>query len=425
MIESEVEVTTVENEFYSPMLRALEKAVGKRECPEFTDEHFLKAGVGRCLNDVRSGRDWVQKAMAILKLAVTVSRFFISLKSERRLGLLGNVGSAVRSEADETAPSSDDPFGKHDELDGFAIYAADGHFHGTSAHEEPNGGRRQPVGHFFGMNLRTQTMIHLDVARPKFKREHDITALKRLEASALRMGEPKGRKVIIAYDPAVYDFPQWQRWKQSKGIYVITRMKENICLLICEDREFDQEDPRNAGIVSDQLGETNSGDMLRKIVYIEPATGRKFVFLTNEMTLPPGLLAFIYKKRWDIEKVFDQFKNKLMENRAWAKSLNAKCIQAQFMALTHNLTLLLERKIESEEGISDTKIEKKRKRRIERDRKTIQETGRKENTLVTQSYKAVQRSFQFIRWLRDALLIQTPWRHAIDRLTPLMAAYLS
>ena len=140
-------------------------------------------------------------------------------------------------------------------------------------------------------------------------------------------------------------------------------MKENTSLLICGDREFDREDPRNVGIVSDQLGGTNSGDMLRKIVYVEPATGKKFVFLTNEMTLPPGLIAFIYKKRWDIEKVFDQFKNKLMENKAWAKSSNGKCAQAQFMALTHNLTLLLERKIESEEGISDTKIEKKRKDR--------------------------------------------------------------
>ena len=425
MIKVEADVNTVGKEFYSPMLRALEKTTGKRECPEFTDEHFLKAGIGRCLNDVRSGRDWIQKAMAILKLAVTVSRFFTSLKSERRLRLLGNVADVIRSEADETAPRSDDPFAKHAELDGFACYAADGHFHGTSAHEEPIGGKRQAVGHFFGMNLRTQTMIHLDVARPKGKREHDITALKRLEVNALRMGEPKGRKVILAYDPAIYDFGQWKRWKQSKGIYIITPMKENTRLLICGDREFDRNDPRNAGILSDQLGGTNSGDMLRKIVYVEPATGRRFVFLTNEMTLPPGLIAFIYKKRWDIEKVFDQFKNKLMENKAWAKSSNGKCAQAQFMALTHNLTLLLERKIESEEGISDTKIEKKRKRRIEADRKTIQQAGRKENPLVTRSYKAVQRSFQFIRWLRHSLLVETSWRPAIEALRPLMRAYLS
>jgi len=85
------------------------------------------------------------------------------------------------------------------------------------------------------------------------------------------------------------------------------------------------------------------------------------------MTLPSGLIAFIYKKRWDIENVFDQFKNKLMEKKAWPKSANGKCTQAQFMILTHNLTLLLERKIELEEGISDTKIERKRKRRIGED----------------------------------------------------------
>ncbi len=195
--------------------------------------------------------------------------------------------------------------------------------------------------------------------------------------------------------------------------------------MICGDREFDREDSRNSGILSNQLGETNSGDMLRKIVYVEPATGSKFVFLTNEMTLPPGLIAFIYKKRWDIEKVFDQFKNKLMEKKAWAKSPNGECAQAQFMALTPNLTLLLERKIELEEGISDTKIERKRKRRIGGDRQRIQEAGRKENILVSRPYKAVQRSFQFLRWLRNSLLIKTSWRQAMEALRPLMVAYLS
>ena len=139
MIKMEAEVSTVGKEFYSPMLRALEKTTNTRECPEFTDEHFLKAGVGRCLNDVRSGRDWIQKAKAIFKLAVTVGRFFTSLKSGRRLRLLGNVAEVVRSEADEIAPLSDDPFAEHAELDGFAIYAADGHFHGTFAHEEAIG----------------------------------------------------------------------------------------------------------------------------------------------------------------------------------------------------------------------------------------------------------------------------------------------
>ena len=55
MMNGEAEVTTVGNEFYSPMLRALEMTTGKRECPEFTDEHFLKAGAGRRTKWTRLG----------------------------------------------------------------------------------------------------------------------------------------------------------------------------------------------------------------------------------------------------------------------------------------------------------------------------------------------------------------------------------
>ena len=81
MIKREAEVDTVGKQFYSPLLRAPEKAPGKWECSEFTDEHFLKAEVGRYVNDGPSGREWIRKAMEILKLAATVSRFFTSLKT--------------------------------------------------------------------------------------------------------------------------------------------------------------------------------------------------------------------------------------------------------------------------------------------------------------------------------------------------------
>jgi hypothetical protein len=32
----------------------------------------------------------------------------------------------------------------------------------------------------------------------------------------------------------------------------------------------------------------------------------------------------LYRQRWAVEKVFDQFKNKLREKKAWASSLEAK-----------------------------------------------------------------------------------------------------
>ena len=73
------------------------------------------------------------------------------------------------------------------------------------------------------------------------------------------------------------------------------------------------------------------------------------------MTLPPGIIAFLYKLRWDIEKMFDQSKNKFHEKKAWAKSKNSKKQQAHFITIAHNLCILLERILQDEEGIVDQK----------------------------------------------------------------------
>jgi len=53
-----------------------------------------------------------------------------------------------------------------------------------------------------------------------------------------------------------------------------------------------------------------------------PATA--YEFLTNEMDLPPGVLAELYRRRWEIEKVYDELKNKLGQKKAWGSSLVAK-----------------------------------------------------------------------------------------------------
>ena len=58
------------------------------------------------------------------------------------------------------------------------------------------------------------------------------------------------------------------------------------------------------------------------------------------MEVPAGVLAGLCRRRWDIEKVFDEFKNKLGEKKAWGTSLEAKGAPGQLVALTHNLLLL-------------------------------------------------------------------------------------
>jgi hypothetical protein len=100
--------------------------------------------------------------------------------------------------------------------------------------------------------------------------------------------------------------------------------------------------------------------MLRRITYIDPTDETTYVSLTTEMTLPPGILALIYKQRWDVEKTFDELKSKLVEKKAWGSSPPAKSSQAMFLCLTHNLMVLLEEELRRVERI-DNAPERKRK----------------------------------------------------------------
>ncbi len=171
--------------------------------------------------------------------------------------------------------------------------------------------------------------------------------------------------MILAWDKAGIDFAFWHKVKQSSGLYFISREKENMKLIRCGERPVDHGDHRNAGVRSDEnVGPgSGAGAMLRRITYLDPAENTLYVYLTSEMTLPPGLLVLIYKQRWDVEKVFDELKTKLVEKKAWGSKAMAKATQSQFLCLAHNLMVLLEQSLLTTENIDNTK---ERKRRAER-----------------------------------------------------------
>ena len=417
-------VPTARDRFFAPLEQALSDAVRTRECETLSDHDFLLSGVGRVMAAVQSGRDWVQRVQSLINFAITVNCSFKSLRSERRLRMLTEVAGAVARLCDETV--GNDPFAAHPELDDFEIYAGDGHYHSAAVHEKKIGDKTYPVQHFYAINMRTGSMHHLDVARPVKgkKKEHDMKALKRFDRKLLRMGTPTGRKVLWSYDRAIIDFFQWYKWKRM-GIYVVTREKDNMNLQIIGNYDFDRDDPRNNGVISDQMvTASSSGTMVRRVTYIDPVSGKEYRFLTTEFTIPPGLIAFIYKERWNIEKRFDEVKNKLQEKKSWATSLTAKCQQAKFIALTQNLLLLFEHNLEQDEGITDEKVKRKRQAKLKDEIETATLAKRKMSALLTAPKRATQRSLQFIRWLRAELEHPTSWRRSLDVLRPLMLEYL-
>ena len=398
-----------------------------RNCPEYSDYDHVMSAVSRAIENTTSGREWTQQSGGQLDRATGVGEFFDALKSSRRTEMVASIAKDVAAQVKASTLAIHDPLSIHEELNGFEVFASDGHTLAASAHEEMIEGKVRPHTHIFSLSLRGHQLSYLELCTPDVgkKKEHEIKTLQRIKGSTLRMGADKGMKVIHCYDPAVIGYQYWKNWKQANGVYVITIEKSNSALKIVEDLAFDASDPRNNGVVSDESIISSESVVLRRVTYVDPVTNKKYRFLTNEMTLPPGIIAFLYKLRWDIEKMFDQSKNKFHEKKAWAKSKNSKKQQAHFITIAHNLCILLERILQDEEGIVDQKSIQKRLTRRKLEKTQAKENGNLFNAMVGACDRITQRSLQFIRWLRAVLRIKTPWTTAIDQLRPLMLKYLS
>ena len=181
-------------------------------------------------------------------------------------------------------------------------------------------------------------------------------------------------------------------------------------------RLWDRADARNHGVTHDRSVQTHKGHLLRIVGYTDPVSGERYEFLTNEMDLPPGVLVELYRRRWEAEKVFDQIKNKLGEQQAWATSLVAKESQALFITLTHNLLLLYEKELERRHGVSNQAEDRRRTQRAEQAEQTCATQQTPLTTLVLQARRATQRSVKFIQWLRQSLRDNAAETTAILRL---------
>jgi hypothetical protein len=247
-----------------------------------------------------------------------------------------------------------------------------------------------------------------------------------LKIGKLCRSAPQSRKVLMVYDRAVVDFRQWHRWKQGSGIYIITRTKTNMKLIKSGDIEFDRADAINTGVLADEyVGPGGGGMMMRRIQFYDAVMKRKIDFITNVMDakIPPGVLAFLYRMRWNIEKTFDELKNKLGENKAWASSATAKSMQAQFICLCENLLTLLEHKLEQEEGVKNEPETKRREKQLEK----VKERLKMENQTLPQGLILVQQLTQhtvkLIRWVAAQVWLNNPWKEACGVLAGIYAVF--
>jgi Transposase DDE domain len=408
---------TVNQQFLQLLEPATAAASSRRPCPEFPDEVWIAMGVQRVLEATESGRGFLQEHGLRFENPPGYNNYFASLRSQRRRDLARQVNQGLisRVEARVCDRLADIP-----ELARYACFAADGHWHKAAVHDAKHEGRKMAVGHFYALSLRTHTLRHL--AAGQGLHEHDMSALKRIKPKGLRQGVAQGTRVLIIYDKAGIDFDYWDRCRRECAVYFLSRVKENMVFEWIEECSWDQSDARNHGVLVDCKVRSREGHILRLIMYQDALSGEVYEFLTNEMDLPPGVIAELYRRRWEAEKVFDEIKNKLGQKKAWGTTLVAKEAQALLVAITHNLLLGYEQELERRYEVTNVAEDQRRGRRIESAKRACAKIGWPMSSLVLRARRATQRSVKFIRWLRHALRERLAESLAVAQLKQLYAA---
>jgi len=418
----------LEDVFFAPLLQALQVPGITRGCAVVDDVSFAALAVLRVLENSKTGRDFIQTHGMPASPGLTRSNYFDGLASPRRLEMFSALERELQRQQLPSLRAHDDRLAHLGELDDMEIWAGDGHCIAHATHDPRNekGGYR-PVNLIYKLDLRSGWMRFMDLALPTARgTEHEITTLKRQDKEELRCGAAKGRSTLMVYDAAIIDFQYAYNLKQSKSIYILTAWKDNLAPMTVIPREIDRANPANELVISDEtLYFNNTPGLWRRITASCPDSDEIYITLTNQMNHSPGCLNQCRRLRWNIEKAFDQQEQKLDERKAWTASEEGKRIQAIAMSIVHNLLRLFEAKLKSEEGIHDSKVIKAWQKDLDKRAEKARAAGR---TLPVKLYQALYRptevSLQFIRWLRVSLMRPTCYRLAIERLRPLMQAYL-
>jgi transposase len=151
-------------------------------------------------------------------------------------------------------------------------------------------------------------------------------------------------------DRGYIDFERLYRIHQAQGFFV-TRGKSNLVF----ERQYSRPVDKNAGLRCDQTikltGEDSSEkypEPLRRIKYIEPETGKRYVFLTNNFELEPQVIADLYKSRWQIELFFKWIKQHLRIKAFYGTSENAVKTQIWIAISVYVLIALVKKKLDLE-----------------------------------------------------------------------------
>lgn len=147
--------------------------------------------------------------------------------------------------------------------------------------------------------IKLHTLYDVKTSIPSFiyissAKTHDVNALDRLRYE-------NGSFYVL--DKAYVDFKRLYRLNRT-GAFFVTRAKSNMRF----KRMYSLKRDKYLGIKYDQIGKLEGyyakkdyPEKLRRIKYYDSEVKKEFIFLTNNTALDPLKIAYLYKKRWDVE----------------------------------------------------------------------------------------------------------------------------
>jgi hypothetical protein len=357
-------LNTVLGDLVEPIARALQKVRYKeRIFFGINMLDFITLGVHRHLQANRSLREMVQQLMHFGEAdwpPVARSTFSDALASVPRRGVLRGVTSPLIALARERLP---DRLADLDIDKERAVLAMDGTYQHESAHFRKstprNGGEDNPKGHalltFYDVRLGCPCDVQMDT-----RNRHETTLLKDYDSNPDALTHQKNALWLV--DRAFIDAKFWEAKKKKHKITMITRMKSSLIINQRDDLPVADIDC-NAGVVTDQMVELNSTKHFWRLITYQTPSGKTVQFLTNEHELEPGVIAFLYSRRWDEEKCFDTWKNDLAMGKAWGKSPVAIENQVRLAIIASILLAMFIQDKAGKHGVDDEKSLRKQHRR--------------------------------------------------------------
>ena len=154
-------------------------------------------------------------------------------------------------------------------------------------------------------------------------------------------------------DRGYLDFGRLFAFDQASAFFV-TRARKGFRFRRLASRPVD----KSTGLRSDQtIGlvsfypRQSYPERLRRITYVDLETGKRFVFLTNNFTLPALMIALLYKCRWQIELFFKWIKQHLRIKAFFGTSENAVKTQVWIAISVYVLVAIIKKRLQIDRSL--------------------------------------------------------------------------